>query len=613
MRQPKIRFNGASYRVAEIINTGMTSIVYKTSEGPVIKRFRPGKPINGLEREVFWLGRLREIGLVPELLGVDELTRAILMSDCGEPISTRNAPQDWEAQLKSSMEGLRANQCIHGDLSEHEVLVKDGKIHIVDFALACDGDRDIISSMTRSGKKARFFIDDYITDYIRFKLYGSPPEAEPHCFVLWDFSEHWPIQAELSNKFDLLRGIVYMPTVFGKMLPDREQTLAHFYCRRPCSSGKKGLTPFILYFVLDKAPRYEIRTNSSRGTHGLVNVNVFDLKTRLRAGRKNFLHGSDSIQECFDNLESLSYYEENVPKSYWFCWRPVFSSVDEFFGRLSQVEGLEYVVMRNFDSLLEGKLDKGSDIDLLVNDYYMFKRVTGAIGYKHKRSKRPGPAYEYGGYKVSGYVSIAGQETSVDIRYIGDGYYCEQWERAMLSRRVRRDSLFIPDTYNLFYSLLYHTLVHKRAVSDDYRQTISGMAPSVGIDRRVAESDEQLWGCLDAFMIAKHYTYDRPKELSIQLSAAARARMGITTEHDLQLAGELATRGQLLEASDLLRSLPPDGPGRLEARRLLRTYEKNFRGSRPGANLMGLARMKQLARILPETVKRPIRKLISVN
>src|SRR3990170_5155874 len=100
MKQSETRINGTLYSVAETISTGLTSIVYKTTDGKVVKQYRPGRSINQLEREVFWLGRLRWIEGVPEVFAVDRSARAILMSDCGEPISTRNAPKDWETQLK---------------------------------------------------------------------------------------------------------------------------------------------------------------------------------------------------------------------------------------------------------------------------------------------------------------------------------------------------------------------------------------------------------------------------------------------------------------------------------------------------------------------------------
>src|SRR5262249_19127991 len=156
---------------------------------------------------------------------------------------------------------------------------------------------------------------------------------------------------ELETKFEILREVVYFSNIFAKV-GGRNVFFNKFYCGQPSTHGSKGLTPFILYFVLDKDPRYEIRTNPFRGTEETVNVNVFDLKTKLRGGRKSFLHGSGSIQECLDNLEAMSIYAEGVPKSYWDRWRPRFVSVADFFNHLNNTAGLAYVVLRNFDGLI---------------------------------------------------------------------------------------------------------------------------------------------------------------------------------------------------------------------------------------------------------------------
>jgi len=585
--------------------------------GPVIKQYRPGKSVHQLERYIFWLERLQGTGATPDLLGVDRSSRAVLMSDCGEPISTLNAPHDWETQLAELMNQLRANQCAHNDLSEQEILVKDGQLRIVDFTFAheINSDRsfpDTILPLGNFVKKLSFFLDDHIVNYVRFRLFGPPPGSEPHCFVLWNAEEHERIQEELSKKFEILRAIVYLPEIFGQLGVDRMDFLSKFYSGRLDSHGEKGLTPFVLYFVLDKDPRYEMRTNPTRGTQETVNVNVLDLTLRLRGNRSAFLHGSDSTQECFDNLEALTVYGGDVPKSYWLRWRPVFVSVSDFFGRANEVPGLEYVVLRNFESLMQNKLEAGSDIDILVNDFYLFKRFSGAIGYKHKRRERPGPAHEYGGYKVAGYVNIGGREVSIDIRYVGSGYYCEQWERCILAKRVRCESFYIPDSENLFYSLMYHALVHKRSVRDRYRRILGKMAPTIGKYSSIVDSDEQLWKCLDEFTQRQNYRYVRPKELSIPLSAGGKARIGVSTEDDMRAAQSFASRGRAFEAFDLLLGILYDEPDNKQARRLLAAVQEKANGSGKIRKLVRLGQMLRLGRMVPEGVKSRIKERFSI-
>jgi predicted Ser/Thr protein kinase len=617
IKRSEILFNGTRYRVVEVIDTGLTSVVYKTSDGHVVKQYRPRKSSKELEREVFWLGRLKKTGIVPELLAVDQSKRAILMSDCGEPISTLNAPHDWKTQLSGLMEQLRANECAHNDLSEHEVLVKDGRLRIVDFTFALESRSDIIPPVIDCMKRTRFFLDDHIVNYIGFRLYGAPPGSEPHCFVLWNASEHPLIQKKLESKFIVLRDIVYFPNIITRVSPNREAFFNQFYWGRPGASkkgshGYKGQTPFILYFVLDENPRYETRTNPFRGTQETVNVNVFDLKTKLRGGRTSFLHGSDSIQECLDNLDALSIYAEGVPKSYWLRWRPKFASMADFFDHLNNTAGLNYVVLRNFDDLVENRANSKSDIDILVNDFYLFKRESGAIGYKHKRSYRPGPAHEYGGYKVAAHISIGGQEIPVDIRYVGDNYYCEQWEKDMLANPVKLGPLFIPDPANLFYSLLYHVLVHKRIVSNQYRQILTRLASSIGLPGEIAQSDEHLWIWLDGFIGDNSYEYVRPKELSIPLSTGAKMRIGVRTKDDLLAVQSLLKNRRPLEAIDLLEGILSEEPYNVTARELMLIAKRQ---SIPGSirrfvKFMALTRAGSL---LPAALKDPIKKLMHLE
>ena len=59
------------------------------------------------------------------------------MEYCGEPISTRNAPEDWRQQITTILSALRDADCHHGDLSEQNILVHEGKLKFIDFATAC--------------------------------------------------------------------------------------------------------------------------------------------------------------------------------------------------------------------------------------------------------------------------------------------------------------------------------------------------------------------------------------------------------------------------------------------------------------------------------------------
>ena len=114
-------------------------------------------------------------------------------------------------------------------------------------------------------------------------------------------------------------------------------------------------------------------------------------------------------------------------------------------------------------------------------------------------------------------------------------------------------------------------------------------------------------------MKSRNYSYVRPDELSIPLSAGARERIGITDWDELELAKKFANASQHLEAMDLLRSLLLKDPNNKSAQRLLAKIEKEFRGSGILLNTVVFARNRKLGAILPESVKRPIRKLIQAK
>jgi hypothetical protein len=509
---------------------------------------------------------------------------------------------------------MHSEGCIHSDLSDHQVLVKNGILRIVDFAFAVERGRDTVSTLVEKAKKTRCFIDDYIVEYIKFKLYGANTGSEPHCFVLWDASHYELFQSQLASQFDIVRAIVHLPNFFAHLGGDRDEILCKFYGGRTyCSEGTMGSAPFILYFVLDRQPRYGI-CQGSRNMPSPVNATVFDFKVGFQSAcDTELLHGSETIQESFDNLEALTCHGEEIPKSYWLRWRPTFASARDFIHTLNLVKGLQYVFLGDYEDLLENNFGRKLPLCILINDYYLFKRVSGAIGYKHARPREASPAYEYGGYATSGHVAISGREISIDIRFVGDGYYCERWERSMLTRRVGHGCIFMPDAENSFYSLLYHALVHGPGLSKRDRQKICALAAEHGIESCASRLDGNLWECLDEFMAAKNYTYQRPKDLSISLSLGARVRMGITAENEMSLARTLATRDQRLEAADLLRALKISDPLNREARRLLRKLDKEARRSLFRTRLIELTRKTRLASILPKAIKNLAKKLISAT
>jgi hypothetical protein len=106
------------------------------------------------------------------------------------------------------------------------------------------------------------------------------------------------------------------------------------------------------------------------------------------------------------------------------------------------------------------------------------------------------------------------------------------------------------------------------------------------------------------------YQYVRPNELSIPLSTGAKERIGITTAAELQAAENAANKQRYLEAIDLLEGILLDEPNNKQSKRILADIRKKC--SDPGRvhRLMKQVASTRFSRMLPPSVKRPIKKLV---
>ncbi len=520
MSAESVVFNGESFEVEEVIASGTTSAVYRISGGRIIKALKEN-PRNIFEREIFWLRKLAGEGISPELLGIDEAHKMLMMEDVGEPVSADTLPRDWTEQLGRILDVMAKFNCRHNDLSHEEVLVREGRLKIVDFGWASLGTDFSCGAGMSAEPKKRIFYDADIVNSVEFFLSESLVGAELHCFVLWKTEDEAKITPPIENSFKVVRRIKFMPAMLDAMPGGRMKVLNDFYRGQTATHGDKAEQPFLLYILLDEDPIYEVRTNKSRGTSSVVNVKTFDLKNRLRGDRKQYLHSTCNLEETHDNLRALTFYENNIPFVFWEKWRPQFSSMSEWFAVLNADPKLEYVILRNFDNYpIDHRVDEHGDIDILVNDYFRLKGLSGGKAFKHllpETDKKFGPAVEDGGYKVANYVNFEGRDVIVDIRHLGDNYYDINWERDMLASRVKYKGFYVLDQEDYFYSLLYHALAHKTKVSDTYFRKFLQLSPKLklGLSEESVKNVSLLWDILDVFMRRRGYTYVRPNELNI--------------------------------------------------------------------------------------------------
>lgn len=333
---------------------------------------------------------------------------------------------------------------------------------------------------------------------------------EPHIIILWQPDDYSSVHSIIDSKFKILKTfrVPCLTDEIGDI--GRRQVLDALYRYDGSTPGTKGQRPFHVFIIEDKNPVYAIR-DATRVTKP-VNLNMYDLKHLLRQGRSGYIHATDNLEEVHDNLQVLSHLmDDDTIYNIWNTWRPNFLNMTEFFDKLHTHKKLEYVIMRNFDHYPEAVVvDEHTDIDILVNDYFLFKSLVGG-------KNRKKPAYEDGGYKVANLVKFNDKEVTVDTRFVGDDYYCKSWQLDMIQTRKLHNGFYIPDDKNHFYSLLYHALIHKERISNTYIKSFKELGPKLGLDINDTNVYDRnhMKKILDDFMASHGYEYVRAQDKGV--------------------------------------------------------------------------------------------------
>ncbi len=333
-------------------------------------------------------------------------------------------------------------------------------------------------------------------------------EPELHLIVLWEKA-----RAEEDRILaDIARHVEIVAKVELSWPGDAVDCYGRFYGAKLLEAAGKvkicGDGPFLLVVVRDRRPRYGWRETSRGGE--LVNLRLFAMKSRYRAwtGGGHRVHTSNSPAETRRDIflltgRRMEEWKDGAPdgplevlpgRDGWPSLRALFDCLGET---------MPYVVLRNYE-MLPDAFDPSlhGDIDLLVQDAGECAGVLGA------RKVFPES------FRVHYEVAVAGQPVRFDLRFVGDGYYDERWERAILSGGVDRGGVRVPAPEDAFHSLVYHALFQKRAVAPDYEGKARECAAAAGLP---GDSFEQWLPMLEDFLAARRYRVTRPCDESVYL------------------------------------------------------------------------------------------------
>ncbi|MCK9563722.1 MAG: hypothetical protein M0R02_13510 [Bacteroidales bacterium] len=321
---------------------------------------------------------------------------------------------------------------------------------------------------------------------------------EKHLIIDWTifFSEK-----EIIDEISHFDNLFLYEKIIIPPLKEKEKILSDFY-NMPVNDFR-GENEFIIYVIHDKNPIYDYR-DTSKGLR-LVNYKMFDLKQVLRKKTGGFkVHATDNIQETKNNLLSLGLFDKYYSQK-------KFKSMRDLFTILNNTIGLEYVVLRNYETINSDNQTIG-DIDFLTNDYFLFQRIVDAIE-KPKNGNSNGVSN--GGTSIRNIIIINNVEIPIDISYINDQYYDAEWQKSILVNSVFHNYIKIPNEKEYFYSLLYHAYLHKKNITNEYKNKLNLLASKISIPYSINTEIHEAIKILENYILNHNYSFTIPIDNSV--------------------------------------------------------------------------------------------------
>ena len=340
--------------------------------------------------------------------------------------------------------------------------------------------------------------------------------AEIHTFIIWEKARSKEeIISDIKKNFKVLQ--TYEITWSDE---EFERNLLRLYGNslKKASSKKVvcGSGAFLFIVIKDENPKYEKRDT----LHGedTVNVNIFDKKIEYRkiAGGGQRVHATNSEKESnraiglilnksfkdFENDDENNLIVKQIQND--LVGTKQWDSLEQFFTILNQ--SLEYVVLRNYEGLpKEFKVGFQGDIDILAEDKNEIELITNG---KKISPQDLGRRFR---------IVVNGEKIHLDLRYTGDGYLDENWQKDILKYKVNENGIFVPSKENYFYSYLYHCLIQKKSISENHFEKLSKLGKTIDkkLDDDKINNKESLRMNLENFLKSKHYSYSKPIDNSV--------------------------------------------------------------------------------------------------
>lgn len=344
---------------------------------------------------------------------------------------------------------------------------------------------------------------------------------ELNLFILWQSGEKYinRILSDITDKFQIktIFEIKWLVSEvcerLNKLYPERD-FFPHSPKVKAIGTDRHGCKLYAIV-VLDPS------ADSLKG----VNQNLYQFKEEERRKyNTNYLHSSDNENHAFSDLKALmeiscdefqkfrdykskfyAYGEDRTGQPKMYSSDIVeFRSLREVFCRLNQ--SVKWTFLRNWQGFPEINLaDRYGDIDILANDYYE------TIVQLNARTVHDS------GFRVQHHVMVNGKRIPFDIRYIGDKYYDENWEKSLLDNRILGDGFYHLDEEDHFWTLLYHELVQKPEIRENNLKVLASLGAKLDLinDRNLFRNKRRALNLLNGYLKAQGYKRTKPSDKSV--------------------------------------------------------------------------------------------------
>lgn len=204
-----------------------------------------------------------------------------------------------------------------------------------------------------------------------------------------------------------------------------------------------------------------------------------------------------------------------------------YSSIKEVVELLNK-SNVPYLILRNYENLLNDEIyvSGHEDIDLLCEKSEDIVRVLNAEQSDYHKKSIVKDRTHY-------YIYIADKKVDLDLRHCGDGYYCELWERDMLRSRVLHNGFYVPNKVDYFYSLVYHAVLQKKVLTEEYKGRLWIMSEDLQISLGTKE-EQTFIKELENFMSNRGYTFTYTSDFYIPLQFQKVSKQMVVTDFKLQ-------------------------------------------------------------------------------